>query len=131
MVMDLAIRSKRVKVYLGGLLCLSMIMFGCATTPTLGEQMVAQSEGGTDLGQQWNEGQQLLRKGEKMTARGEEKIADGKKKLRRGEDDVHEGQQLVEEGRDLIAKGRALMSASEAAYQSRFPKAYQQFSPAR
>ena len=124
-------RSKVSKACLGMLACLSLTLFGCAGTPTLGERMIEHSQGGTELGQLWSEGQELVRKGEKLTARGEDKIADGKKSVRSGEEDMHDGQQMVEEGRDLAAKGRAMMSASEATYQRKFPRSYQQLSPGR
>jgi hypothetical protein len=71
-------------------LCLS---FGCATTSSIGDQMVDRGKNAKKIGKQWNKGERMVEKGEQYMAKSE--------KL------MNEGQQLVEQGRKLMAENEA------------------------
>ena len=64
---------------------------GCASNPTLGDQLTADAEARTELADRAVEGEQLVRRGERLVERGQRRV-------RRGEREVSEG-------RDLIARG--------------------------
>jgi len=78
------------------LLCLS---FGCATTSSVGDQMVDRGESAKKIGKEWNKGERMVKKGERYLAQSEK---------------------LMTEGQQLMEEGQKLMQQNEAAYSSAF-----------
>lgn len=99
-------KSNHSTLLLAGLV--AVLAVGCAATPpTVGDKMIAQSEGTRDLGKQWQNGKDLVARGERIKAEGKDIIASGDVK--------------VKEGERLIAEGNKMMAESEMIYKSRFP----------
>jgi hypothetical protein len=91
---------------LAGLIAMSGA--GCTSAPpTLGEQMITQSQDTRDLGKQWKSGHDMVARGEKSKSEGEDMIA--------------RGEQKVKEGERLITEGNAAMQESELIFKERFP----------
>jgi hypothetical protein len=67
---------------------------GCASDPTLGEQLVERGQTDVDLGKQWLEGQKLIEEGQEDIEEGSEQLKEGEEKVRRGKQLVHEVERL-------------------------------------
>jgi len=85
-----------------------VLSVGCASAPpTVGDKMISQSKSTKDLGKQWQNGQDMIKRGEKIKSEGMDILATGDQK--------------VKEGDRLIAEGTALKLESETTYKERFP----------
>lgn len=85
-----------------------VLSVGCASAPpTVGDKMISQSKSTKDLGNQWQNGQGMIKRGEKIKSEGLEVIATGDQK--------------VKEGDRLIAEGTAIKLESETTYKELFP----------
>ncbi len=88
---------------------LSLVMAitsGCSSEPTLGDKMGNFGKGLTNLGDQWNKGQQMIKDGEEMIKDGEEMIEDGNNKISKGKQMKAEGEQMkLESEKQFKEKG--------------------------
>ena len=82
-------------------------LVGCSTTPTIGDRMMTQSNNTTALGEQWKDGDKLVKKGNAQVKYGQ-KLVDN-------------GHDEIAHGKDLIQKGQQMMNESEVLYNNRFP----------
>ena len=92
------------------LLC---IFFGCATTSSLGDQMVDRGKSAKKFGNDWN-------KGERMVEKGERYLAESKKLMQQSGKNAEKSESMKSEGEELVAQGQALMAKSESAYRTEF-----------
>lgn len=110
-------RQFNARAVLSSSLLFSLVMLSaCSSQPTLGERMMEQSAGTSELGRQWLTGSEKITKGEQLVKDGNELIEDARDDMRDGEDKVSEGKKLVEEGKKL-------MEESERQYKQKFPNA--------
>ncbi len=101
-----------------GLMVGFAVLPGCSSQPTLGERMMDQSAGTSELGEQWSKGNENLQKGEKLIKQGNKMVEDARSNMREGEDKIIAGKKLVNEG-------TRQMEDSEQVYKNRFPRAYE------
>lgn len=107
--------NSKLGLALGGLWVISTLS-GCAAPrePTVGERMLIQSNSASELGRQWEAGNEKVKKGEKLIKKGNALIKESRQDLRDGEDKVANGKALIEQGRKQ-------MDDSERQYHLRFP----------
>lgn len=90
------------------LLSLAFVLTACATTPpSVGDKMRDQGLEAKELGEQWNEGTNLIAKAKKLKSQAEKQIENGEEDLRKSDSMLQTGQKLV--------------LNSEKAFQERFP----------
>lgn len=92
------------------LLCLFV---GCATTSSVGDQMVDRGKSAKKLGRDWNKGERMVKKGERYLAESEKLMQQSGKNAKKSET-------MQAEGEELLAQGRALMEKSESTYSTEF-----------
>ena len=79
---------------------------GCASkSPSFGDSIQAEGKAVADLGEKWDDGQDMIKKGNKL--------------IREGNEQVDEGNEDVAEGRRLVKSGERLVSDAETAYRLR------------
>ena len=79
---------------------------GCGSNPTYGDQVIAEGKGTKELGQKWNEGNDLVAKGTKLQEKGRAEIEDGKRHIAEGEDMVARGRSRMVETQQEIDKSK-------------------------
>jgi hypothetical protein len=83
-----------------------LIVAGCASTPTIGDQMSKHGQATKKLGSNWSRGDALLKKGLKLQ---EESAALAKKSNKKRQ-----------EAEELVSEGKRLQRESEIAFQDQF-----------
>lgn len=82
------------------LICLSLLLFGCASEPTpkpepmvSGDAMLRESQGIANLGQRWQTGKEMVDRGTAMIDDGEAKIAEGNRMIVEGNKIIKESEE--------------------------------------
>lgn len=79
---------------------------GCASNQTIGDKMKDHGKLTRDIGNQWNQGDSMVKKGNKLRNESDELARKSREKQAESE--------------KLLTEGRQLMQKSEVAYQSQF-----------
>jgi uncharacterized phage infection (PIP) family protein YhgE len=77
---------------------LSLVMAitsGCSSEPTMGDKMGNFGKGLSDLGNQWNKGQQMIKEGDEM-------VKDGQGMIDNGNNNISKGKQMREQGEEMM-----------------------------
>jgi lipopolysaccharide export LptBFGC system permease protein LptF len=92
----------------------------CTHTPTMGENMINQSESTRELGEQWRAGEKSVlnakkqsKNGAALAKQGHQNIIKGNKLVSKGENQVADGKQLMKQAKHETHKGEALQKSSE------------------
>ena len=90
------------------------ILSACSSNeaPTFGEALIGQGKEVEVIGEQWEDGNELIEEGSELVEEGKEDIAEGK-------DLIYKGEKIVNEGQEKIVKGRKLKESAEEAYKMR------------
>lgn len=98
-------------------------LIACTHTPSLGEQMVADSESTRQMGKNWNNGEKsvsdavkLTKKSGKLIKTGNKNINTGNKLVFKGEQQVSQGNFLLKQAKNKNQQGQALQLDSEQQY---------------
>jgi hypothetical protein len=84
------------------LICLSLLIIGCASEPApapkpepiiSGETMLRESQGIASLGDRWKSGKQLVDRGTHMVSEGQAKIAEGNRLIAEGNKIIRESEE--------------------------------------
>ena len=101
-------------------------LIACTHTPSLGEQMVADSESTRQMGKNWNEGEKsvsdaakLTKNGGKLIKTGNKNINTGNKLVSKGEQQVSQGNFLLKQAKNKNQQGHALQLDSEQQYKEK------------
>ena len=89
------------------LLGMVLLISGCVKPPSTGEKMILQGAGTTSIGQEWVDGNNLIKKGNNH--------------LHKGTTMVKKGEKLIYEGKHMIAKGNKMINDSEHTFHEKFP----------
>jgi hypothetical protein len=71
----------------------SFLLAGCASD-TFGDRLVERGETEINLGEQWLEGQELIKEGNEEIEEGSEAVREGQEKVKRGKEMVEEVERL-------------------------------------
>ena len=104
------------------LLVAVLVLVGCASAPTLGDKMIETGIVGTNIGEKWNDGNEMTLKGVEMVSDGEKMIKKGKDQIRDGEDLIEDGKKKIKKGNELIEEGKDITRESEDLYNTIYPK---------
>ncbi len=87
----------------------ALLLAACAQEPDFGQRL--QQEGGrvAQLGETWNEGND-------MVSRGQATIEDGKDDVDEGEDLVRDGRRKISRGEDMVRRGEEMRAQAKEAY---------------
>ncbi|MFN3701184.1 MAG: hypothetical protein ACK4VI_06645 [Alphaproteobacteria bacterium] len=89
------------------LACLILVA-GCSSKPTVGDQMIIKSQSAQNLGKQWNDGNKM--------------VTSGNKKIEEGQRLINRGNNLVSQGNSEVRRGETLIHESEATFNQKFPQ---------
>lgn len=92
-----------IKIMLIILVCIGLTACATDREPTYGERIQDEGSSLKAVGEQWSEGEELVKKGE-------ERLEDGQNRIR-------EGERMIEEGRDMIKEGTELMRDAKLTYE--------------
>ncbi|ASJ76577.1 hypothetical protein IMCC3135_32660 [Granulosicoccus antarcticus IMCC3135] len=91
---------------------LGLLASGCASTgPSFGDTVMAEGNAVADIGEQWEEGQALIRKGNKKVSKGNDQISEGKENLADGTSMVKSGEKLVRDAEKKYEQSRVVLPA--------------------
>ncbi len=103
------------------LLFASFYLAACAHTPTKGDKMLSASNQAKELGNTWDQGNQLVSKGIAQQKNGMNLISEGEAQVAKGEKLIAEGDKITKEGKQQIIYGKKLQQESENNFNERFP----------
>jgi len=93
---------------LAGIAIVAGLLSGCSTdTPTFGDQLASQGTATTELGERWNQGDELIKEGQELVSE--------------GQSDVSRGENNISEGQSKIARGQQMRRNAEETYGQQFP----------
>lgn len=91
---------------------LGLFVSGCASTgPSFGDTVMAEGNAVAEIGEQWEEGQAMIRKGNKKISKGNDQISAGKENVADGTSMVKTGEKLVRDAEREYEQSRAVVPA--------------------
>jgi hypothetical protein len=76
----------------------------CGSSPTVGDQILAQGKGTAAIGTKWNQGNEMVTEGQNLSAKGRQQIKDGQDNIRKGD--------------SMVIRGKASMAEAETQYKA-------------
>lgn len=90
-----------------------LILGACSSKePTFGEMVVDQGASMQNVGENWNDGMDLISDGKSL-------VKDGKKNVEEGTEMVKSGNSDIREGQNMISSGQRMQIKAEGTYQNR------------